>query len=127
MDVMEAMGIDGDQDWERETTRYVVDGELVVVSGPHVRLPTQWEGVASIAIAAPFEAQRGEIHVGDTDDDRTHAPSHAPAIALIADQRAPREARPAPDTDGRQGEPPGPTVLQILFPPLTGRRCSHDA
>ena len=68
MDVMEAMGIDGDQDWECETTRYVVDGELVVVSGPHVRLPTQWEAVASIAIAAPFEAQRGEIRVGDTDD-----------------------------------------------------------
>lgn len=33
MEVMEAMGIDGDQDWGHETTTYEVDGEIVVVSG----------------------------------------------------------------------------------------------
>ena len=36
MEVMEAMGIDGDQDWEHETTRYDVDGEIVVVCGKDV-------------------------------------------------------------------------------------------
>ena len=67
MAVMERLGIDGDQDWEQETTRYEVDGEVVMVSGRYVDLPTQWAKVASIALDVPFDGERGDIRVGETD------------------------------------------------------------
>lgn len=36
MTAMDRMGIEGDQDWERERTTYEVDGEIIIVSGPDV-------------------------------------------------------------------------------------------
>ena len=39
MSAMEKSGIDGDQDWENETTRYELDDELILVSGPCVSFP----------------------------------------------------------------------------------------
>lgn len=36
MTAMDRMGIEGDQDWERERTMYEVDGEIIIVSGPDV-------------------------------------------------------------------------------------------
>ena len=67
MEAMEAMGIDGDQDWEHETTRYEVGGEIVVVCGQDVDIPTRWESVASIALDEPFADERGYIRIGETD------------------------------------------------------------
>jgi hypothetical protein len=37
MDSMEQAGIDGDQDWENETTTYVLDGETLIVNNASVR------------------------------------------------------------------------------------------
>lgn len=38
MDIMESAGIDGDQDWEKETTTYQIDEDRFVVSGPSFEL-----------------------------------------------------------------------------------------
>ena len=36
MDSMEQAGIDGDQDWENETTTYVLDGATIIVNNTSV-------------------------------------------------------------------------------------------
>jgi len=36
MTAMERMGIEGDQDWDNESTTFDVDGDIITVSGPTV-------------------------------------------------------------------------------------------